>query len=194
MCYINHYATARPTFMIIYRWILLRMRNVSYKSCRENQNTHFVFNSFFFFRKSYRLWDNLEKYCTAVQDTDDSIIRRMRCACRIIKATNTHSQYVIVIAFPLLQSLHERAAVLRYTYIYCLVRVLRLRMVSSKTLVTRTLNSHEQQKGQVLIKYVVHAWAVTKTVVCIYKYIVMGRITTFRSTTDRIFDGCPIIL
>ena len=30
------------TFMIISRWILLRMRNVSDKSCRENQNTIYV--------------------------------------------------------------------------------------------------------------------------------------------------------
>jgi hypothetical protein len=34
------------TFFIIYRSILLRMKNVSYKSCRENGNTHFVFNNF----------------------------------------------------------------------------------------------------------------------------------------------------
>jgi hypothetical protein len=31
------------TFMIISRWILPRMRNVSDKSCRENKITHFVF-------------------------------------------------------------------------------------------------------------------------------------------------------
>ena len=30
-------------FMIIFRLIFPRMRNVSDKSCRENQNTHFVF-------------------------------------------------------------------------------------------------------------------------------------------------------
>jgi len=37
------------------------------------------------------------------------------------KATNTHSEYVILIAFPRQQWLHERASVLRYTYISCLV-------------------------------------------------------------------------
>jgi hypothetical protein len=35
------------TFIIISRSILLRMRNVSDKSCRENQTTHFVFSNFF---------------------------------------------------------------------------------------------------------------------------------------------------
>jgi hypothetical protein len=49
-------------------------------------------------------------------------IWRMRIACWIPKATNTHSEYVILIAFPLQQWLHERASVLRYTYIGCIVR------------------------------------------------------------------------
>jgi len=35
------------TFMIISRSVLLRMRNVSDKSCRENQNTHFMFRNNF---------------------------------------------------------------------------------------------------------------------------------------------------
>jgi len=35
-------------FMIISRSVLLRMRNISHKSCRENQNTHFMFNDIFF--------------------------------------------------------------------------------------------------------------------------------------------------
>jgi hypothetical protein len=40
------------TFLIILvsRSVLLGMRNVSDKSCRENQNAHFVFNNFFFFK------------------------------------------------------------------------------------------------------------------------------------------------
>jgi len=33
---------------------------------------------------------------------------RMRFACRITKATDTHSEYVIVFAFPLQQWLRER--------------------------------------------------------------------------------------
>ena len=39
----------------------------------------------FFFEKSYSLWDNVEKYGTARQATDDNIIRRMRIACWIKK-------------------------------------------------------------------------------------------------------------
>jgi hypothetical protein len=47
-------------FMLISRWILLRMRNVSDKNCRENQNTFYV--QYFFFLKSCCLWNNVEKY------------------------------------------------------------------------------------------------------------------------------------
>jgi hypothetical protein len=50
----------RYTFVIIPRSFLLRMRNVWDKCCRENQNAHFVLNNFY--RKSRRLWDNVEKY------------------------------------------------------------------------------------------------------------------------------------
>jgi hypothetical protein len=42
----------------------------------------------------------VEKYGRAGQATDDSIIRRMRSACWITKATETHSEYAILIAFP----------------------------------------------------------------------------------------------
>jgi len=37
------------TFVITFRWVLVRLRNVSDKSCRENENTHFMFNNFNFF-------------------------------------------------------------------------------------------------------------------------------------------------
>jgi hypothetical protein len=46
--------------MTISRWILLRMRNVSYNSCRENQNTYFMYNKFLL-RRSCLLWDNVEE-------------------------------------------------------------------------------------------------------------------------------------
>ena len=45
----------------------------------------------------------------------------MRIACCIPKATNTHTGCVILIAFPQQQCLHERASILRYTYIGRLV-------------------------------------------------------------------------
>ena len=44
-------------------------------------------------------------------------ILSMRIACWIPKTTNTHSEYVTIIFFPLQQWLHERASMLPYTYI-----------------------------------------------------------------------------
>ena len=62
----------------------------------------------------------MQKYGTARQVTEN-ITRRMRYACWIKKATDTHSQYVILIAF-----LRERASTLRYTYSACLVSLVDL--------------------------------------------------------------------
>jgi len=49
--------------------VILRMRNVSDKSCRENQNTNFVFSSIFPKISQFFL-DNVETHSTAGQATD----------------------------------------------------------------------------------------------------------------------------
>jgi hypothetical protein len=60
-----------------------------------------------------------KKSCRAGQATDDSMTHAL--ACWITKATNTHSEHVILIVFPRQHWLHERATMPRYTYIPCLV-------------------------------------------------------------------------
>jgi hypothetical protein len=50
------------------------------------------------------MWPNVVE-----RDRPQMTIWRMRFACWIPNATNTHSEYVILIAFPLQQWLHERA-------------------------------------------------------------------------------------
>ena len=67
-------------------------------------------------RKSCRLRDIVENYGTARRTTEDNIIRCMRIACWINKATDTHSEYVLLIAFPRQQLLHQHASLLSYTY------------------------------------------------------------------------------
>jgi hypothetical protein len=52
--------------------------------------THILCSIIFFPEKSYRLWDNVGKYGTAGQATDDNIIWRMRIACWVIKVTDIH--------------------------------------------------------------------------------------------------------
>jgi hypothetical protein len=49
--------------MTISRWILLRIRNAANKSCRENQNTHFIFDNFS--PENCAIYDNVEKYSAA---------------------------------------------------------------------------------------------------------------------------------
>jgi hypothetical protein len=86
----------------------------------EKIKRHILF-SVTFFPISCRLWDKVEKYCRAGQAT--KTIWGMRIACWVTKATDTHSEYAILIAFPLQQLLHERASMLRYTRIACFVIV-----------------------------------------------------------------------
>ena len=62
------------------------------------------------------MWTN-----TVEPDRPQMTIWRTRIACWIPKVTNTHSEYVILIAFALQQWLHECVSVLCYMYITCLV-------------------------------------------------------------------------
>jgi hypothetical protein len=107
------------TFMIMYRWIILKLRKVSDEFVGKIK-PH-ILCSKASFRKSCLLWDNVENYGTARQATDDNIIWRMRFACWVTKAIDTHSEYVILIAFPRQQWLRQRAPMLYYTYIACLL-------------------------------------------------------------------------
>jgi hypothetical protein len=99
--------------------ILLRMGNISDKVCRENQNTHFMFNKIFFPQMSCRYVGNERKYGSTREATDGNIIRCMRVACWITKTTNTHLEYVIFIAFPWQQYLRKHVSVLR-CHVHCL--------------------------------------------------------------------------
>jgi len=94
------------------------MRNVSDENCTEIQTTHFVFSISFF--ENFTVYEIMWKTFVE-QDRPQMAIRRMRIACWIMKATNTHSEYVILITFPLQQWLHESASILGYTDIACLV-------------------------------------------------------------------------
>ena len=96
----------RYTFMIIPRSFLLGIRNISDKSCRENQNTHFVFSNIIFLNRAVYeiMWKNIVE-----RGRPQMTIWRMCIACWITKATNTNSEYAILIAFPQKKWLHELA-------------------------------------------------------------------------------------
>jgi hypothetical protein len=84
--------TCRPVYILIVpRWIVVRMRNVSDKISRGNQNTHFMCNNFFL--KNHALYEIMwKKYDRAGQVRDDNIIRRVLFWRWITEATNTHTQ------------------------------------------------------------------------------------------------------
>jgi hypothetical protein len=67
---------------------------------------------------------------------------RMRIACWRPKVENTVSERVILIAFPLQQWLHERAILLRYMYISCLVYIKLLTVYQPNTVLTSMCNVH----------------------------------------------------
>jgi hypothetical protein len=66
-----------------------------------------------FFRKAYRIWENVEKCGRTGNATVGNTIRFMRLACLIAKARDTNSEHVILIAFALQQLLNNRASVLQ---------------------------------------------------------------------------------
>jgi hypothetical protein len=67
---------------------------------RKSKSMFYIQLLFFFFRKSYLLWNNVERYGSDRQTTDDNVVRRILFAFWVTKATDIHSAYVTPIAFP----------------------------------------------------------------------------------------------
>ena len=84
------------------------------KSQRKLKHAFYVQQHYFFSLNSCRLWDNVETFWEPGRS--EMTIWRMRIACCIPRATNTHSGYVILIDFPLQQWLHERTSVTLYAH------------------------------------------------------------------------------
>jgi len=103
--------------MVISCSILLRMRDVSDNSWRENKDTFCVQWRCFENRAFCEMmWKKILKSHTSLKWQ----IWRMRIAWWTRKATNTHSECVILIAFPIQQRLHERTSVLRCKlFVFC---------------------------------------------------------------------------
>ena len=135
------------TFLHFWRYLakLLLKWEMFWTEVVEKMKTH-ILCSITFFRKSHRIWYNVKYVVETGRATNDVTIWRIRVACSISKAictygrahahdpryphAHTHArtrkhahtdQYVILIAFPQQQFIRERASMLRYTYIACLV-------------------------------------------------------------------------
>ena len=101
------------TFLIIS--CSLRMRNVSDKSCRENQNTRLI--NFFL---NCAIYEIIWKILYSRAGHRRKLGAYIRIACWRPMVMNMVSKYVTLTAFPLQQWLQEHASVLHYTYIACL--------------------------------------------------------------------------
>jgi len=96
--------------LITSRSVLLRMRNVSDV---KKIKAHILF--FFENRAGYeKMWKNIVE-----RGRSRMTIWCMRIARWTPQATYTHSEHVIIIAFPLQQWLHGRASMLRSTITEC---------------------------------------------------------------------------
>ena len=98
--------------MIISHSFPLRISNISDKSCRESQNTSLCSLTFSENRAVYEII-----VISMVQpDRPKMTIKydALRVAYWVTKATDAHSEYVILIAFPRQRCLLEDASSLRY--------------------------------------------------------------------------------
>ena len=103
-------------FTVAYNSIVLIMR---YNADKHNKTQHkmlFCINSLL---NSWHFYDNVEKKNSTARQPQMTIWL-LRISCRVLKATNTLSQYVIIVAFTLKQWSQEHAPMLLYTYIACL--------------------------------------------------------------------------
>jgi hypothetical protein len=72
--------------------------------------------TFFFFRKSCRLWDNVEKYCTAGHATQ---YNTALAHCTLDTQGYKNTLRICNISFAIQQWLHERVSMLRYMHNVC---------------------------------------------------------------------------
>ena len=90
--------------------VLSRMRNISDRLCRENQNTLFMISDLFFLNRAFHeMWKNISG-----PDMPQMTLWLMRTTRWITKRTETLSLLAILITCPLQQWLHKRASISRY--------------------------------------------------------------------------------
>jgi len=90
---------------------LLLEGEIARQNCRENQNTFYVQ---LYFPENRAVCEIMGRSIVE-PDRLQMMIWRLCIAGWVRKATNTYTQYVMLIAFSLHQCLHERASILRFT-------------------------------------------------------------------------------
>ena len=115
----HHLVAHNCTIVYIFYHILLFFLEweMFWRKVVENIKTHILYSIIVFENHvAYEImWKN-----TVELGRPQMTIWCMHISCWIPKATNRHSEYIILIAFPLQQWLHKSASVLCYTYIVCI--------------------------------------------------------------------------
>jgi CDP-diglyceride synthetase len=102
-----HFLSYLAQFLL--KWKLFQTKVV------EEIKTHILLSVTFFFSKIVPFI----RKCRAGYKWQYGAIWHMRIVFWITKSTNTHSEYVILIAFPLQPLLEERSSMLRYPHTIC---------------------------------------------------------------------------
>jgi hypothetical protein len=104
------------------------MRNVLDKSCRENQKTYFMFNTFF--PKIVPFHEIMSKNVVEPERSQMAISRCVTCCLSKARRAKTHDRThtsthreICKTAFPHQQWFRKRTSTLRYTYIACLLKI-----------------------------------------------------------------------
>jgi hypothetical protein len=113
----NRHFTWRTTYyLIICHSRFLRIKK-SQRKVLKKKKKHILCSILFLIHAAYvTMWKN-----DVQRSIPQMTIWHMRIACWITKATDTCLWYVILLAFPLQQRLHESASALGYTYTACYV-------------------------------------------------------------------------
>ena len=107
--------------LLLYLFHFLEWKMLRTKVGRENQDKHFRPKIFFFSRKSFPLWDNVEKCCRAGRATDENMTH---AHCMLYTSSYKHTLRICNNHCFSSAGCNERAlVVLRYTHIACLVKV-----------------------------------------------------------------------
>ena len=103
-------------FTIISRWIVVAKKNVSYRFVWRI--IAHILNSVTFFPENCAVCEMMWKNVVHLIRLQMAI-GRMLFSCWILKASDTHSEHVMLIAFPRQQWLHEHAQI-SHLHVYCL--------------------------------------------------------------------------
>ena len=115
----NKYCTWRPMYICDNMLLNLSNNEKCFKQKLWRISKHILCSITPPPKKILHVWDNVERYCRARQATDGNIMRHVHFAYWIVKATETHSDCIILLAFAQQHWLCKCTSMLRL-HVHCL--------------------------------------------------------------------------